>query len=240
MTVDQKSIDAMANIMNILNQQADEPAAGWSHVEDHVESPVTAAGWHPEMSEVDQPIYEAANPVVARNPLSDPSIDAMKSILERFHSVSDDAVVERLTEAAETDHDLREALITEKTDKGARIGKWEIVVKEGRDLKTYDVVSQDGTVIASDLYLYEAAYGLVKRLNQGNPINSPTIREMLKLEEDYARNRNDAAGYKARSKKHAERGESQRAAVAEDRFDEAQRQALAAHEEILRLAGLRK
>lgn len=225
MTVDRASIDAMANIMNLLNGAggADLPVETTAHMD----IPMT-----PDMPEY---LYEDAAPVATRVPMSSPDIDAMKKILEAFHGVENSTL-----NAAEKDSTLKEALQTERTPKGARIGSWEIVVKENKGVKRYDVVSTDGkTVIASDLYLYEAAYGLVKELNKGSAINGKPVRDLLKLEEDFARNRDNAAHYKQRAKTLREKDEF-KAAVAEDRFDEAQRQALSAHDEILRLAGLRR
>jgi hypothetical protein len=209
MTIDHKAVSDMANIMSILNGKT-------------ASDPVHAA------------LDEQAAPS-APTPLGTPTGDkeAMKEVLMRLQGISTST-----TFASQNDRQLAEALQTERTPRGARVGKWEIVVNEGTP-KTYDVVDQQDTVIAQGLFLYEAALGLVKRLNEGAPINSQPVRDLLKLEEDYARNRSDAVGYKERSRKLREKGEDKRAAVNEDRFDEAQRQALTAHEEILRLAGLR-
>jgi hypothetical protein len=157
----------------------------------------------------------------------------MKKIMESLH-----AVQANVKTAAESDPVLREALVTEKTPRGARIGMWEIVVNEGAS-KSYDVVSIDGNmVIARDLMVYEAAYGIARRLNEGLAINNYQIRDLLTLEESYAKSRNDAVSYQQRAKKFRDKGEDLRASVAEDRLDEAARQARVEHERILKLAGL--
>lgn len=177
-------------------------------------------------------VMESA-PVAKPVSLGDPNIDAMKDILSRLQGVAQGET------GLPRDKHLVEALQTEPTERGARIGAWEIV-KNATNPVTYDVVSEDGrTVIARDLYLYEAALGLVRRLNEGMAINDKPVRDLLVLEENYVRARNDAVNYKQRAQKMQTLGETKRAAVAEDRFDRAQGEAMSAHEEILRLAGLR-
>jgi|HigsolmetaAR201D_1030396.scaffolds.fasta_scaffold00682_26 hypothetical protein len=208
--IDRKSVDAMANILRAFHGSVDGVATETAGPMPLAESSVSGKELTPEAQ-------------------------AMKEILTRLQG--ENGVIESLARTSETDPELREALMTERTDKGARIGRWNIIVKEG-EIKTYDVATDDGTVIASDLYLYEAAYGLVKYLNAGYPINSKPVRELLEKEEQYARVRTDALTYKMRSKSHRERGNDFRAAVNEDRLAEASRQAEKLHEEILRLSGL--
>lgn len=229
MTVDRKAIEDMAKIMAAMNAASQSVAS-----DDLMESGPT--GRHAPTPDPAQPTGSTS---IARSTLTDPNVDAMKVILERINAVAD-IPVDRLTIAAEKDRVLAEALKTEKTDKGARIGDWEIVVNEGADLKTYDVVSTaTGQPLAKDLYLYDAAYGLVKRLNEGVTINDGRIRELLRLEEDYARNRDEAAQFKQQTERLRQKGEDVRAAIAEDRFDKSQTLAIEARERLLKLAGLR-
>lgn len=241
MTVDRASVDAMANIMRMLNadsSMAPEHANLVTEPRDSHDHNLFP-GLNSINADFDPSLVESQAPAISRAIVSDPSIDAMKNILLAMQSVST-SPVERLAEAAEADPELKAALVTERTERGARIGSWEIIVNEGKNLSTYDVVSDDGhTVIARDLYVYDAAYGIAKRLNEGVAINDKKIRDLLKLEEEYAKNRNDAAVLKHTAKKLREKGDDFRAAVAEDRLDEAQRQALEAHERMLKLAGLR-
>lgn len=221
MTVDHKAVDDMARLMSILN----EKSVGMDETDDMlIETDI------PFGDDLDaRPVIPPAEPAATGNP----DVDAMKAILEKFQAVGGDHLFE--TE----DPDVREALVTEKTPTGARIGSWEIVVTEG-DIRQYDVVhTATREPIAKDLYLYEAAYGLVKRLNEGGTINDSRVKDLLRLEEEYAKNRNDAAQYRQRTKTLREKGETVRAAVAEDRYDDASRRAKDAHERILRLAGLR-
>ena len=55
----------------------------------------------------------------------------------------------------------------------------------------------DGTTcIAENLFLYEAAHGLVRILNAGGKINSREAMGLLRAEDDYATALNEAARYK--------------------------------------------
>jgi hypothetical protein len=174
---------------------------------------------------------EPTGPAYVAN-VSPGAIDEMKKILEAFHGAQASTPVE--------DPEVREALATKPVEDGVQIGSWKITKKQLGETARYDVVhSGTGSAIAQDLYLYDAALGLVRALNEGVSITSTRVRNLLKLEEDFARNVDDAVTYKARARKLREAADEKRAAVAEDRSDEAERQAEAARDRILRLAGLR-
>ena len=167
------------------------------------------------------------------------SVDDMKAILERMNSATQSLIMEAESPVS-TMFDkeaLKEALVTERTPLGVRIGKWEIVVNEGHH-KTFDVVG-GGTVIASNLYLYDAALALTKALNKGLPINDSRVQKILQLEERYAKNRNDAVVFRETHTRALKKGDDVRAAIAEDRLDEAKNQLSELQEQMLRLAGLR-
>lgn len=222
MTVDQKSVDDMARIMRAL------------------EGKTFDAGSSDEMvlNESDDYLAHEIAPAVVSSGISTPDIDAMKNILMKLRE-ADASAPERITEASRFDAKFAEAMVTDKTPTGVRIGNWEIVINESARGKSYDVIDSSGLLLAKDLYLYDAAYGITKRLNEGVGITDVRVRDFLKLEEDYAKNLQDAAQFKERAKTLREKGENTRAAVAEDRFDSSSIQALSAHDEILRLAGLR-
>lgn len=241
MTVDRKSIDEMANIMKLLAAQSPEGEAA-PYVEpvgdpnfDPNSGYDLTEGYNPYASNYNPETGVAHDGTVSRTPVSSAESEDMKRIMLAL-SGAQEAQPTRVNDPV-----LAEAVATQRTPRGARIGSWEIVIKEGRAAKTYDVVSKDGeTVIARDLYVYDAAYGIAKRLNEGGAINDPKIRSLLALEENFAKKTNEATGYRERAKKAAEKGDVVRQAVAEDRHDEAARQALLNHDEILRLAGLRR
>lgn len=168
---------------------------------------------------------------VTRGP-GDPGVAEMKVILERFHAAADNIITE-----APIDRELREALITEPTTQGARIGPWEIRARTLRTHKLYDVVNiLNNQPLASDLMLYEAAHGLVRMLNEGGRINSPAAIELLRAEQEYGQLVHDMVLYKHRLTKQPN---SPRRPIFEARYGDAKRRALLARERVHRLAETR-
>lgn len=167
----------------------------------------------------------------------DPSVAAMKSILQAFHGTN--SPVQQITERSEIDRELREALITEQTARGTRIGSWEIIINEDhRGLKSFDVTNtQTGEPIATDLSLYDAAHGICRALNEGHVINSGRIRDILSAEFDYMRARQNAAEFREKASIYERRGDD-RQPLMEDRFDEALSRAKEARTRIMKLAKL--
>ncbi|RYD68255.1 MAG: hypothetical protein EOP83_01180 [Verrucomicrobiaceae bacterium] len=208
-----QEVDQMANLMRILEGKSAVEAA----IPESVASTQAAAITTP-------------NPVTGT---AQQDKEAMKNVLMALRNVTESADPEI------QDEEVREAFVTERTERGVRIDAWEIIVNEGKT-KTYDVVSTSGdTVIAKDLYVYEAALGLVRRLNEGVAINDKRIAQVLKLEENFARNRDNAVAFKESYRRAEAAGDSRRAAIAEDRQEASVRQAVSDMEEILKLAGLR-
>lgn len=249
MTVDRRAVDDMAKIMAALNAQSQQsfaaapvtesidPSMGFEPVGDPDFDPNAgydvSEGYNPYSSGFNPETGEAPSGMSTRVAVASAETEDMKRIMMALRS-ADAPAPARLNDPA-----LEEAVVTARTPRGAKIGTWEILVKEGKARKSYDVVSEDGSVIiARDLVVYDAAYGIAKRLNEGVAINDPTIRHFLALEEGFAKKANDATVYRERAKKAAEKGDTVRQAVAEDRHDEAARQAILDHKEILRLAGI--
>lgn len=152
----------------------------------------------------------------------------MKAILERFYAAADHVVTE-----AVSDRPLREALVTEATTHGARIGAWEIRAHQSGRHTLYDVVSAaSGQPLAAELLLYEAAHGLVRMLNNGGRINSPEAIELLRAEQEYGSRVHDMALFKHRLLRQPS---SPRAAVFEARYLDAKRRATQARERVSQL-----
>ncbi len=165
-----------------------------------------------------KPSSNVANSVTPSKPVITGDVAEMKAILERFHSATDNVLAE-----AEFDADLRESLLTEKIDNGARIGGWEIVANKTDKTKMYDVInSTTREKIAADLLLYEAAYGLVQYLNNGGYINSVEMLNLLRAEQAYANAVHDVRLYKHHIKKSPN---SSRVSIYEDRYQAASRAA---------------
>lgn len=159
--------------------------------------------------------------------------DDMKAILEMFKNGANESV-KRIQEEAKESRPLRDALMTQKTKDGVKLGSWEIRANEEVGVKFYDVTNvRTGEAIAHDLTLYESAVCLCKLLNRSLGVNSPQIREVLRLEDDYARYRQEAVMFKHRFKQRTEAGDQVRAAIAEDRYQEARSNALKLREELV-------
>lgn len=171
-------------------------------------------------------------------PLSDidPAVAAMKNILEAFHGTQ--SPDRRLSERSDRDRELREALVTEVTPRGTRVGSWEIVGNENyQGLKDYDVVNiHTGEPIATALTVYDAALGITRHLNEGLTINSREIREILNTEASYDSNRQDAAIFRSRLEASQHTGNVSRATVMEARYVESLEKAKTARVKLSKLA----
>jgi hypothetical protein len=133
--------------------------------------------------------------------------------------------------------ELRQAIATERTPKGVRVGGWEITT-EGNS-KKYDVVSvHSGQQIAKNLYLYEAAESLVNYLNDGCMINNMKVQNILRLEMEYAKHIEDAIQHKHACSKALDRGDDTRLEISKTRFNEAKTKAVAAKSKLLEHLGL--
>ena len=153
-----------------------------------------------------------------RPTVSDPSVHAMKTILEKFHAVTDDLITDQTN-----DVELREALLTEAIENGVRVGMWEIHTRDSGKRRLYDVVSAAGDVLARDLMLYEAARRLVRILNDGGHLNCREAVEVLRTEQDYASAIHDMVLFRHQMTKYPN---SVRAPIFEARYGEAKRRAL--------------
>ena len=129
-------------------------------------------------------------------------------------------------------------MVTETTPNGVRVGSWEIEISESNGLKFYSVSNiHTGEPIASDLTLYDAAKGIASALNEGMTINTPTVRKLLNAEGAYSRARQNAAEFRQSMQIAENRGDRQKRAIAEDRFNEALARAKEARATLTRLVG---
>ena len=85
---------------------------------------------------------------------------------------------------------------------GAVFEKWEVkktIVQDGYKEKQYQIVErQTGDVLANNIYLYEAAFKIARRLNQGYGITDAEIMNLLDLNVEFCRNYHTAIDYKTR------------------------------------------
>ena len=160
---------------------------------------------------------------------------AMKSILESFYAVADDTVNE-IVETIPHSPKLAEAIQTSRVAGGAKIGSW--VVRsytggpEGQDT-FFDITNPEtNEILFEDFVIFEAAHAIVRYLNKGLNETHAKIIEILDFEENYRRNRQDAAVFKRRYTKCKENKELSAAEVFKSRFQKAKAQAVAAKDHL--------
>lgn len=106
--------------------------------------------------------------------------------------------VSTLVENSQTHRSLKEALITQKTDNGIKIGAWEITksLKEGLTKKKETVYYIKNTntseTIKASFLIIESAKSIVRLLNNGAMMRDPKIRLIAELEIKYRRLRDRA------------------------------------------------
>ena len=159
------------------------------------------------------------------------TIDSLHNIMESFRAATDNAV-----EKIAGNRTMELAYDTERDETGVRVGAWRIDVREEAHLgKFYNVThSMTGDPIVNDLRLYEAALALVNGLNNGQTINSARSKIILEFENDYARALSDAVSFKST----ASITEGARHDIAEARYSEARRKAIAAKKAIEKFSEL--
>lgn len=159
--------------------------------------------------------------------------DDMKRILQMFNQGMSESI-ERVADDPSSHPEIKHALVTEKTASGVKVGSWEIKVYEDNGNKTFDVCHvQTAEPIARDLTLYESALAITKMLNKHVSINSKQIRELLDLEDQYARSRQEAALFKRKSRRMNESGNLFEAHVADDRYQESRATAIRYRDKIV-------
>jgi hypothetical protein len=157
----------------------------------------------------------------------------MRLILERFHNAAE--YVQTLTHE---DKELQEAMLTERTPTGSRIGQWEIRVHQSGRRSSYDVaqVGEDAGLVC-DLTLYEAAHGLVRIFNGGGKVNSPVALELMQAENAYSSALHDAVRFKYRLENNPSRS---KATIYEARYSDATRRALRARDRVMDMSECRR
>lgn len=209
-----QDINAMKNLLAIMNGEAPS-------------TPSVPTGTSPR---------PAASGPISVDKLREPDVAGMKDILSKLYTATENTVT-TLQESAQFDAEVREALETERTPTGTRVGSWEIRTnvfeKMGKEVKTYDVINvYSNEPIASDLYLYEVAHSLVRLFNKGETLTSPKVREILTLEETYTRNRIDALRFKKRYQDSMKSKDYTTAEIMESRYQKSRLEALTAKDRI--------
>lgn len=178
MTVTPEDRDAMARLLEIMGGNAPSSPIG---------SPVSES--------TDQPVELAGPGQVTRR-----DVDAMASVLGKLNSLSNHVVDNMITESSGFS-EVAEALQTERTQTGVKVGRYQILVKEdpkrmaGKQFYSiYNSLTND--TIADDISLYETALTAVRMLNSGKFANSVEVRKLFEQDDTYTSHRVDALMYK--------------------------------------------
>lgn len=145
-------------------------------------------------------------------------IDAMASVLAKLNNVTQQVISE-----SHRDPILHEAVETQKTDHGVKVGNYQIMIKEDQKrlagkqyYSIYHVKSND--IIADDISLYETALTVVKLLNSGRYVNDTIIRKLFESDDRYTAHKTDAVRFKIRAKKSEKIGDHLKKEVYESRY----------------------
>jgi hypothetical protein len=153
---------------------------------------------------VPKTVYESNTPrpveLAGPGQTTQADVAAMANVLKSLNKISDN-VVTQLVEDTKFDSETREAMITEKTDTGVKIGHYEINVFQANSRiagkQYYQIVnSTTKEIIAQDISLYETARTVVKKLNQGKFVNHPEIRKLFEYDDIYSSQKVDALRFK--------------------------------------------
>lgn len=124
-------------------------------------------------------------------------------LVERFSNVTNKSA-EELIERGKTDAEIAVALAVEKSERGVRIGDYEVIVEKhdcgGLKRNYYTILDrEEDEVVYSDIAMFESAMSIIKRLILGKHTNK--CETIAKLDEEYDRHLLEAYGYKYRLKK---------------------------------------
>lgn len=216
MTVSPQERAAMARLMQIMEGKT--PAAeSYSHSVSH-EEPVVLAG---------------------PGQVTQQDVQAMADVLRRLEGAVNNTSAHMVLESTQ-DRQLQEALITEPTQDGVKIGVYQI--RQGLDesrvagKQFYSVINRaTGETVAHELSLYEAAHGLVRLLNMGKFFNSQETRKLLEAESAYTSHKIDAVRYHRMMRKAERAQDPTRASLMETRKQASMDRAMQAKAELKKL-----
>lgn len=144
---------------------------------------------------------------------------AMKKILERFHSVSEQSV--SVMERKEI-----KQLASRKTSTDR---EWRVVINEAEQETFYNIInSKANKSYFQNVKTLEAANLIIEHLERKEPINSTKIFKILDLDETFRRNRTDAIQFKNKWKKFVSQKRYANADIFEARYQKAKQLAIAA------------
>lgn len=203
-------------------------------------SAATSAGTPSPEAFIIQQGHTAADTADMANIMKNYSKATGVTSFKSLHTIANDAVISLVNESQDTP-ELREALITEKTDNGVRIGAWEITKhkKEG-DFSKSEVYFRvhninTGKKIKAAFLIAESAQAVVKLLNNGVDLSHPTIKQIATFEIEYRQVRKRALEEKKLFQRARKTGKVFRQDLYEAKFDAAKLKALLIRERVINL-----
>lgn len=196
---------------------------------------------------------EASGEIILSKGPTSKDVDVMANIMKNFSDVTGvksfksaydvggnfDRVINEVANKADSNQELHEALMTEKTNDGVKIGIWEIrkVLREsqtGKKEVLYKVynTNTDQSIKASFIVL-EGAKAVVKLLNNGSSLKSKKIQEIAELEIEYRRQRQRALEEKVHWQRAVKAKNEMKQHLYEAKFDAAKTHALYTKERII-------
>jgi len=167
--------------------------------------------------------------------VSEAAKNAMADILTKLNDVSNQIVTD-----SRFNPQLNEAIHTQRTNTGVKVGNYEILIKEDQSRiagkQYYGIYHvKSGDIIASDITLYEIAISAVKYLNNGKYVNSSMIRNLFEIDDRYTSHKTDAIRFKGKSKSLEKSGDFRKSEVYESRYQSSIAAAATAKQDIKRL-----
>ena len=128
-----------------------------------------------------------------------------------------DMASHRLAIEAETNGELREALMMTARHNGVRIGACEITYRLAEDnSRIYDIHFNDAVI--EGIAFYETARQIVTMLNAGQRLSNVEIAHVIATNQEYIRAQSNARLHAALSHQYSESGDHFRADLNENKF----------------------
>jgi len=163
------------------------------------------------------------SPVDVTSGVKRSDIDAMSKIIKGFEKATSNVAAKVKTTISEST----------KTDKGVNVGAFSV---EKNAESRYDILDRrSNSILFEDIQLYESVCCIAKHLNEGKPINSSEISDIIKLNDSFERHYTGAIQHK-HSYQVAKRSKNGgRMDIAQARFSESKNSASHAKRKITEL-----
>lgn len=136
-------------------------------------------------------------------------VNAMASVLHRLNDLSNH-VVDGMISEGQALPKVAEALNTQRTEDGVKVGRYQIMIKEDQAriagkqyYSIYNSLTND--IIADEISLYETALSVVRLLNSGKFANSSEVRKLFEQDDLYTSHKVDAILFKRKMNKSSDR-----------------------------------